>query len=593
MWTACLVVSMAIAALGVVLAIGVKQRHKAIKVLYILIGGVAASAFVMFFPIHAVQSGLTFGGIVRALALSLFNTIQIFAAGAEFGIVTEGTAVLSKALLQWHCIWASLLYVMAPCFTFGVVLSLFKNAWSYLRYYTVGRFREIYVFTNINDRSLTLAEDIRRGHKNSTIVFTNAGDFDTDEGYEQEERVKAIHAICFKKDVAAIRFHRHSARKPLYFFAIDDKESETLDQAVMLIEQYRDRENTHLYVFSTGVESELVLAAADKGVMRVRRVNEVRSLVDRLLYDEGEKLFETALPTDDGTKRICAMIVGMGGHGTEMTKALAWFGQMDGYRIEIHGFDRDPLAKDRFTIKAPELMSPKYNGVQLEGEAQYTIAIHAGMDVDSVAFAQAVQAFSHTTYVLVSLGSDERNIQTAIYLRMLFERLHVHPVIDAIVQNSQQKEALDGICNYRGQAYDIRFIGDLKSSFSEKVILHSKLEEEALARHLKWGREDEFWAYEYNYRSSTASAIHRKARIACGILGAEKAEEDLTEEEQLTIEVLEHRRWNAYMRAEGYVFSGSKDKASRNDLGKMHHDLVDYASLSEEEKRKDSAVGTE
>jgi hypothetical protein len=56
--------------------------------------------------------------------------------------------------------------------------------------------------------------------------------------------------------------------------------------------------------------------------------------------------------------------------------------------------------------------------------------------------------------------------------------------------------------------------------------------------------------------------------------------------------VLEHRRWNAYMRSEGYVFSGSTDKKSRNDLAKMHHDLVNFADLSEEEKRKDSSVGT-
>ena len=64
-------------------------------------------------------------------------------------------------------------------------------------------------------------------------------------------------------------------------------------------------------------------------------------------------------------------------------------------------------------------------------------------------------------------------------------------------------------------------------------------------------------------------------------------------EERDIIEVLEHRRWNAYMRAEGYVFSGSKDKRSRNDLAKMHHDLVDFSSLSEEDKRKDRHVGSQ
>jgi hypothetical protein len=46
------------------------------------------------------------------------------------------------------------------------------------------------------------------------------------------------------------------------------------------------------------------------------------------------------------------------------------------------------------------------------------------------------------------------------------------------------------------------------------------------------------------------------------------------------------------MRAEGYVYSGSKDKASRNDLAKMHHDLVEYAALSAEEQEKDRKVGS-
>ena len=126
----------------------------------------------------------------------------------------------------------------------------------------------------------------------------------------------------------------------------------------------------------------------------------------------------------------------------------------------------------------------------------------------------------------------------------------------------------------------------MESSYTEDVIIDSDLEEDALNRHLKWGKEDEFWTYEYNYRSSMASAIHMKARIQCGIPGADKREDELTEEERNVIEVLEHRRWNAYMRAEGYVFSGSKDKSSRNDLAKMHHDLVDFSSLTEEDKRK-------
>jgi hypothetical protein len=83
-----------------------------------------------------------------------------------------------------------------------------------------------------------------------------------------------------------------------------------------------------------------------------------------------------------------------------------------------------------------------------------------------------------------------------------------------------------------------------------------------------------------------------KARIACAIPGADKKESELTIEERDIIEVLEHKRWNTYMRSEGYVYSGSSDKSSRNDLAKMHHDLVDYSSLTEEVKRLDSKIGT-
>ena len=177
-------------------------------------------------------------------------------------------------------------------------------------------------------------------------------------------------------------------------------------------------------------------------------------------------------------------------------------------------------------------------------------------------------------------------------MRMYFERMKMDPVIHSIIYNSQQKQVLGGLKNYRGQKYRIEFIGDIDSSYTEAVIIDSALENDALRRHLKWGNEEEFWGYEYNYRSSIASAIHMRARIKCGIPGADKKESELTDEERKIIETLEHRRWNAYMRSEGYIYSGSNEKSSRNDLAKMHNDLVCFESLSEDEKRKDSRVGT-
>ena len=596
MWWTFFLISVGCLVLPAAILLAIKSskwgNKRKIGVLNALLAGVFAANIFVFLPTHIVTAEPTFWGTWRAFLLSVFHSMQVFTIGCEFSAVKEGMAFCPDMLDTWFQVWAATLFVLAPILTFGFVLSLFKNLSAYVKYLR-SYFKEAYIFSQLNEQSLVLAEDIRQKHKKAAIVFTDVYDDNQEGTCELMEQAKNLGAICFKKDITVVHFQKHSRRKPLWFFTISTNETENLNHALKLIEKYNTRCDTHLYVFSTQVDSELLLTSVEKGQVKVRRVNEVQSLVNRLLYDRGSLLFESARQNPDGTKKISAVVVGMGSHGTELVKALTWYGQMNGYRLEIHGFDKDPLAEEKFIALAPELMSPQYNGVTVEGEAQYHITIHSGVDVTTVSFAKEIEKLSDATYVIVALGNDDSNITTAVKLRMYFERMKIHPIIQAIVYNTQQKKALEGICNYRGQAYDIQFIGDMESSYAEAVIIDSELEEDALRRHMKWGKEEEFWNFEYNYRSSMASAIHMKARIACKIPGAEKKEEELTPEERDIIEVLEHRRWNAYMRAEGYVFSGSKDKSSRNDLAKMHHDLVDFSSLSEEEKRKDSKVGTQ
>ena len=595
MWFTCFIISISCLLLPIPISVLLNSYNKDSKPKFKLFNGLLVGVFlailVMFFPVHMASAEATFRGVSRSILLSVFHSMQVFTIGCDFTVVSECMQPCPDFLGIWYLLWASVLYVLAPIFTFGFVLSLFKNLTAYLKYIRC-YFKEAYIFSQLNEKSLVLAQDLKTKHDHAVIVFTDVFEEYQEGTSELIEAAEQMGAICFKKDITVVDFKKHSKRKPISFFTIGNDESDNLDHALTLIELYKNRPDTHIYIFSTKIESELLLTSVDKGYVKVRRINEVQSLVNRLLYENGNTLFESARETDDDNKKISAVVVGMGRHGTEMVKALTWFGQMDGYELEIHAFDRDPLADEKFTALAPELMSPDYNGVWVEGESRYKITIHPGVDVDSITFAQEIAKIHDATYVIVALGNDDVNVHTSVKLRMYFERMKIHPVIHAIVYNSRQKKALEGIKNYRGQAYDLRFIGDVESSYTEDVIIDSELEEDALRIHMKWGKEEEFWTYEYNYRSSMASAIHMKARIACNIPGADKMEKDLTDEERNTIEVLEHRRWNAYMRAEGYVFSGSKEKSSRNDLGKMHHDLVDFSSLTEEEKRKDSKVGT-
>ncbi len=590
------IIAMAVLSAGLFLAVlSALVRGRKVRVItpfHLFFGGVFLSVLIALMPVYydiTVREG---NSPLRVFFFALFSTIQIFAIDGNRELVTDGIPCQEGWIPGAYSVYLSVIYVVAPILTFVFLLSFFRNATAFLRY--VNRyFHDVYIFSELSEKTVALGTDIRRKNKKAMIVFTGLHVDDDEEQTKFLEDAKDIRAICFKKDISAINFRRHSKKSGICFFSMDDDESTNIKQALFIISAYKNMENIRLYVFATGVESELLLAHTDTGNMKVRRVNGVRSLVNQNLYTEGSVIFDTAGESDEnGIRNIGAVIIGLGQHGTEMLKALSWYCQMDGYRVTIDAFDMDAMAEDRFYAMVPELMSEQYNGVFLPGEAEYTIHIHTCYDVYGRAFSEEIAKLRNATYVFIALDSDETNIRTAVNLRMLFERMKIHPVIQAVVANTDEKKALEGVTNFSGQPYDIEFIGDRESSYSADVVISSELEKEALARHLKWGKEEDFWRYEYNYQSSVASAIHMKARIHCHIPGAEKDETELTEEERRGIERLEHRRWNAYMRSEGYIFSGSHDKSTRNDLAKMHHDLVEYDRMDEEEQRKDSRVGT-
>lgn len=592
-WMICFCIAVGIFALTAVGLLCARLKHKRkVGVLNYLIGATFVATMVLFIPIFRTVFSQSLLGWIKTMFLSLYNAICLFVVNGEYDLVLETVRESSAVAAPIYTVVFSALFVVCPIFTFGFILTFFRNATSYFRLMTKC-LRKIYVFSELNEKSITLAQDLKAKNRKRTVVFCDVFEDDGEAQFELIGEAKKLGAICFKKDVLTLNLKMHPSKKPLYFFVIGSDPTENTNQALSLIARYRETENTHLYLFSDNTESELLLSGIDTGAVKVRRIDEVLSLVNREMYYNGYQIFESARPIPDRKeKQITAAVIGMGKHGTEMLKTLVWYCQMDGYFVDIHGFDMNEDCEDLFTATCPEIMSEKYNGVYVDGEAQYKVVIHPGMKVGSQSFAQALKAMSDLTYVFISLGTDSMNVEAAVHIRMLAEQMGIKPIIKAVVHNSKLAESLVGIKNYRGQAYNIDLVGDFNSAYTEQAILGSKMEEDALQRHLKWGREEEFWQYEYNYRSSMASAIHMKAREYCGIPGAGKKEEDLTDAEIAVIEPLEHRRWNAYMRSQGYVFSGSTDKASRNDLGKMHHDLVNFDSLDESEKHKDRTVGS-
>ncbi len=588
LWNVCFYLSISILILFFIFIIITKffvnKSKKNIKVFNWLIASIFLSACIAFYPVYYGIFNEDKFPAFKSFLLSLHNAVRMFVLNAEYMFIIENIKGISRDIKPFYTTYIAILFVLSPIFTFGFILSFFKNLSAVIRY-RFNFFHDIFIFSELNEKSITLAKDLKNNDFKRVIVFCDVFENNEEKSFELISEARKLGAICFKKDILNINFKLHSTKKQLYFFTIGEEKKENINQSLRISERYNHISNSHLFMFSNDIGSEMLMSTINNHKMKVRRINEAQALINFELYNNPGKIFSNATISQDATKMISAIMIGTGEYGSEMLKTLIWFCQMDGYKLKINAFDKNPSIEDEFAMQCPEILDSRYNGVEVSDEAYYDVSFTPGVNVNTKEFIEKINQITDATFVFVALGTDEENIKTAVDLRMTFERMKIKPIIQTVVQNTSLAKGLNNITNYNNQKYDIDFIGDFESIYSETVILDSPLEKEALSRHMKLGKEDDFWNYEFNYRFSIASAIHMKAKIACKIPGAGKKEEELTEKEYAIISALDHRRWNAYMRSQGYIYSGSNNATSRNDLGKMHNFLVAYNNLSEEDKK--------
>lgn len=573
-----------------------KKKTGITKPINAFFAGIVVSTFLGLLPTNYITEGLSenkFIRVIETISLSLANVMQVFTVDMDGKGLLETISKQEMFYLQQpYIITMSILCTVAPLLTVGVLATVLMSL-SARRRYISNFFKDAYIFSDLNERSITLASDLKKNQPNSIVVFTDVVEREEEAFLDLSNKAKEIGAIIFKEDILSQRFDLHKKDKSITFFIIGDDETENITHSLTIIEKYKERENTRLYLFSSTRESELALSKVTYGKIKVHRINEIKSLIYRTIYEKGAVLFRKAIETNHSSvKHINVIVLGMGDYGTEMIKALAWFCQMDGYKLSIHAFDKDKQAESKFKALYPDLLSQDYNGTD-NGESNYSITIHSKMDIHTTEFKDYLATLKDekcASFIFISLGSDEENIKAATDMRMLWKRLGSDPTIQTVVRNTAVSKALTNAVNYRGEEYNIDYIGDIQLEYSEGVIINSELESKALERHKKWGAEESFWAYEYNYNSSAAPIIHFKARNNCGVYGSDKLinNPDITvlePDEIKNLRCLEHRRWNAYMRSEGYVY-GTK----RNDIAKTHPSLKSFFDLDPAEQENDEIV---
>ena len=587
------------------------KKHFVLSPFQMFLIGVFLGSVVIFIPVFYMDQladEMIVPRVIKTAVMSVYSAMKMFLLDGEMELIesiTSDPSRLHPVLGTVYSTYASVLFIAAPVMTASFVLSFIKNVSAYVKY-TCSLSRKIYYISELNERSIALATNImaESGIRKPLVVFFDVFENNEEASDELIDQAKRLGAICFRKDVTEIGLKYHRLRVERRFYFVGENEDENIKQALALIKHCRaiprfNTKNTQFYVFSSTVDSEVLLDAVDNGSMKVRRVNENTNLIISTLRDK--PIFQRYVEAD-GKKHVNVLILGGGGYGTELTRALAWCGQIPDYRISIHVVDQSDDLESVFEGMAPELW--KKNKTYEEGEPYYEITFHSGIDVHGSELARLVSEIGDVTTAFVTLGDDELNVEVAMRLRRELGRLQktegrmIPPIYAVVYSTLKTRTLLDngGLRCFGQDDYGVELLGDMRTRYSLDVIEQKELEEAGMKVHLSWlehkkaeicrdcGSEEEIDAeieksrstydkYEYFRRASIATAIHKELLGKLGVTYATPDDE----------KAAEHNRWNAFMRAEGYVHHGS----ARDHIAKTHPDLEPYKKLTKEEQDKD------
>lgn len=659
------------------------QRSKSISLIAVAIGGIFLAALLSFIPAYMMEHDWW-----EAIPYSVQHAIRLF-------LADDGHAIFEfcacKGIFTFIPLWLyrshmHFIFILAPIITFSAVLALLKKIWYAFRY-SFTFYTETHAFSELNDKTLALARSIqenyvhsrieakekrkerrrdfrasgfkkklfftlefvrsllklgRKGHsaaeeqkkiRKPLIVFSDIIDKNEEAHFDLVDGAKELGAILFRRDIASVKWS-YFGKRSISFYLISDDEGEKLRHTNHIKNNY-NYSNCKLYLFSDSVESELYMKncakKADSLKIKGIRINENKFLIYNYLYQNGVELFEGAEQNGE-LKTVYVTVLGFGKHGSEFVKALLWYCQLPGYKVDITVIDSDPQAKSRFVAECPEII-PDEDNLSSAGDMRYRISFKSATFGTNEFNALISDNIAPLRTVFVCLGDDNLNLRACQSVKINYGRKasrNNKNITDSkirvvsIIRNVETKELAEDL--------GVVAIGDYNSYYNINVFSSvSPLIRAGFEEHKLYGSESESVKYttynfnDYNFYSSTSKAIHRMIRISqkCPVLDKKydeilartktakdcctyKNEEKFKslKDNTLTIEEygkkaktdgekklwrelcaiaeFEHVRWNAYMRASGYIWG-----AKTSHEYKMHSNLVPVKDLPVNKVKED------
>lgn len=476
--------------------------------------------------------------------------------------------------------------------------------------------KEYLIFSQLEENSLLLAENMMqvKNKKNVSVrndrmvIFLRIDDKDK-LSPEFEKRMGKIDAKVFPYTEAdLLRIHWRLKSKVLRFFFLSADTELNFSQMQALLQEAKDdmlfREQhwfgnfykkerqgvfqQELYLLSEAESAPMLIdhlrkqlsiksTDAQKECVRLpvfahtelRLLDRYRTVMYALLQER--PLYETA---DNGDIRV--LILGFGKVGKSFYRAAVSLCSMMGYSTTF-------CIRDKDIDRQWELLELEYPhckmGVSLDSQA---------MDVESLSILDIIKQAECKkepfTYIILSLGDDERNIKVAsrlarYYRQKLWEQPRIGlPIICVNLENKIRSDYVSEFFKNDDPCIPLYVFGTDNKTFSEDMLITRSLWNAARKLHNGLRGQDEshlvYWS-EYERRSSIASAAHASYCVVSmkpymGNHSYDEAYKRLRESVKTEMIKAEHNRWRYYSQCEG-MREISRKTAKKILKEKQHH----------------------
>lgn len=491
---------------------------------------------------------------------SMVHTFQSFSMDEDYSsFLTDGKAfVLShmqsstwRTILNWgYGAYCALINVLAALIGGAVLLKILTNAFPgmHLRIMLVLHPNYMtYVFSELNERSVLIAESIYASRSESILVFTDAYTDETEEA-DVEIRMRAmnIQALCLQDDISILR---RLAWGPVKYYLIDNDEKANITSFADFFS--RDRHNdffavweklnsrVEIYVFAESPMLDPMIQkfnkmAGEKDLEIFAKPIDVAEIMSYDLLREYPLYRSLQEKKDPFCSQVNILLIGDTPLVYHFIQNASWCGQfLNPYGEKFPDTDCPVrvhpvfhvLCKDKNAMESYITINLK----RLAEKRKETDLTYAEFDVQEGMEKLKTEAFvkdfsGGIDYCLIDTGNDLENLFLAEDLK---QRLDLQYLMNGqttdilcIVRDAELNSVNNQLTGMNAEQPErnIRryYIGNFAEQYQIDNIEHSGLEVDTLEIHQGRGGQgswNKLYTNLYNYRSSRASALHYQYRL--------------------------------------------------------------------------------